>query len=471
MWLVASTLHLDLATAQRIARLHNTSLEASRLALEASRLALAKARAQRYVPTLDLGVTLPSVREYVTQQVDPQTGALTLFERESRTLSADLALRVPLPTDGLLKLSLGGQRWEDAPREGRGGWRPMYTNSVGLSLEQPLGGGASAPSFALEQAELTYRLALATYQREQEEVDFRVAMAFMAAVRAHEQALIDSLELQVAIEYSRLGQRKLASGLLSRGDALDLMLREATVRADYLTSLAAKAQATEDLLSVLGLDLSTPVELVKPPPPPSAKISLAKAIHLALERRSEVVASRLRERLARSRLAQVRQNRWPSLTISYATDLVHRGSSWEPAWREGRREQTLRIGLAFPLLSVEAGSQVAQASLALDQERTASAQAQHDIEAEVRSAVRGVETAQERVRLLEQALTVAEEHFQVASARFESGTINSQQLLDAQLALFRARTNLLGARVDLEAALRRLQKVTHARLDEVAESP
>ncbi len=92
-----------------------------------------------------------------------------------------------------------------------------------------------------------------------------------------------------------------------------------------------------------------------------------------------------------------------------------------------------------------------------------------DVESEVRRTVRDVETAIERRKLLEIARQVAEENYDVAISRFESGSISSQRLLDAQLSFFRAQTNLLSAGIDLDLALRRLQKVTLARLDELGD--
>ncbi|MCU0610188.1 MAG: TolC family protein [Candidatus Eisenbacteria bacterium] len=465
-----SMLRLDLETAQRLAREQSLSLRTSRLTLESSRLSVTRARAERFLPQLDLSMTAPSIRQYTAQQVDPESGELALYARESRTLSGDLALNLPLPTDGALRLTLSGQRWEDAPRESGTGDEPTYTSTLGLSLEQPILDRSSGAGIALHQADLSHEIALASYQREELELDYRVAAAFLAAVRAQEQARIDSVELNVAMEYADLGRRKLASGLLSKGDALDLQLREATTRASYLSSTTARTQTVEDLLLLLGLDLSTPVDLRAPEPQAAPRVSLDKAVSHALQRRREMLSHRLRLSLARSRLAQTRQSQGPVLTLSYGVDLVRRDTTLEPAWEHAQRDQTLRLGLSFPLLEFgRRGAVIRQASIACDQEDLGLAQAEQDIIAEVRATVRAVATTQERASLLEQALGVAQENYDVANARFESGTINSQQLQDAQLALFRARTNLLAARVDLDLALRRLQKVTHARIDELAE--
>jgi outer membrane protein TolC len=115
--------------------------------------------------------------------------------------------------------------------------------------------------------------------------------------------------------------------------------------------------------------------------------------------------------------------------------------------------------------------EIREAEISTEQSETDLHQTERDIIIEVRATVRDVKTTIERKRLLEIALRVAEENYSVAVSRFESGSISSQRLLDAQLSLFRARTNLLSARVDLDLALRRLQKVTLARLDELAPGP
>ncbi len=466
--LVGQELRLDIEEAQRIAREHSPAVRASRLTLEASRVGLQRARAERFFPQLDFSLSAPGVRQYTAQQVDPQTGELALYPRESTTLSGDLSLRVPLPTDGAVRVRLGGQRWEDAPRDGGTVRAPLFTSTLGLSLEQPILPRSGGARLALEQASFAYEIALANFHREELDLDYRVAQAFLAAVRAQEQARIDSVELDVAVEYAELARRKLASGLLSKGDALDLELREATTRAAYLSSLASRSQAREDLLLLLGLDVATPVELVPPEPRSVPPLSLEAALTKALERRREIRAQRLRRALAASRLAQTRYDQGPALTLSYGVDLVRRDSSFEPAWDGGQRDRSLTVALSIPLVTFgRRSTAIDQASLAVDQEDVALTRTEREIVAEVRSTFRSVESTRARVGLLEQALRVAEENYEVANARFEAGTINSRQLQDAQLALFKARTALLAARIDLDLALRRLEKVTLARLDEL----
>ncbi|MBN1426233.1 TolC family protein, partial [Candidatus Fermentibacteria bacterium] len=396
---------------------------------------------------------------------------IALYSRESRTISGDLSLLVPLPTDGTVRVSFSGQRWEDQPRSGGARSDPTYTSTLGFSLDQPILDRSSSAGMALEQARLSHDVALAVFQREQLELDYRVAGAFLAAVRAEEQARIDSVELDVAVEYATLGRRKLTAGLLSKGDALDLELSEATTKAGFISSIVARAQATEDLLMLLGLDLGTEVSLVAPDPPSAPPISLDRAVAHALARRREMLSQRLRRSLAAQRLVQTRQAQGPVLSLSYGVDLVRREATWEPAWEDGQRDQTLRLGLSVPLIGFgRRATEIGQASLAVDREDLSLAQTEQDIIAEVRTTVRSVTTTQERVSLLQKALEVASENYDVAGARFETGTINSQRLLDAQLALFKARTNLLAARVDLDLALRRLQKATHARIEELAET-
>ena len=114
-----------------------------------------------------------------------------------------------------------------------------------------------------------------------------------------------------------------------------------------------------------------------------------------------------------------------------------------------------------------ARSEVEKAEISSVQEEAGLEQTERDVITEVRATVRDVQTTIQRKHLLDIALKVAEENYTVAVARFESGSISSQRLLDAQLSLFRARTNLLSARVDLDLALRRLQRETLARLDEL----
>jgi len=297
-----------------------------------------------------------------------------------------------------------------------------------------------------------------------------VAAVFLAAVRAQEQAKIDSIELEVAIQNADIGRRKFESGLLSKGDVLELELAEATSKAGFSSSAASREKALEDLLLVLGLPLDKPMDLIVPPPAPEPLISTRKAIVLAMERRRDVLAEKLQLLLVSSRLRQTRDDQGPELNLVLGLDLVKRGSSLESAWSGSERDRMLKLGFSMPILDFGRRSgEIEQASISREQEILGLEQTGRDVESEVRRTVRDVETAIERRKLLEIARQVAEENYDVAISRFESGSISSQRLLDAQLSFFRAQTNLLSAGIDLDLALRRLQKVTLARLDELGD--
>lgn len=461
---------LDIETCLKIGREQNLALQISTFTLEKSRLELERAWRDRYLPRLDLSLTAPSIRQYSAQQVDPETDELVLYPRESRTYTGGVSLEVPLPTDGSATIDYSSQRWEDFPRSDGEEYDPTYTSMLSFTLSQPLLDRSQGTHIALKQARLGFQVARASYDKAVYDLDYRIAVAFLAAVRAQEQAVIDSVELMVAEENANLGRRKFASGLLSKGDVLELELAEATTKAAYLSSAAAKKRAMEELLLVLGSPLDLAPHLVVPPPAPEPTISPQRAVTVALERRREVLSQELELSLAASRLWQTAQAEGPSLDLTLGLDLYRSGRTLRPAWSGPQRERALTVGFSMPLWDFgRARSEIHKAEISAEQEETDLQQTERDVIIEVRATVRDVETTIERKHLLQIALNVAEENYTVAVSRFESGSISSQRLLDAQLSLFRARTNLLSARVDLDLALRRLQKVTLARLDELVE--
>ncbi len=465
-------LRLDMESCLRIAREKNHQLATSRLVLEQARLTRHKAWVERFLPRLDLEMTVPSLREYTTQQLDAESGEFLMYDRESRLFSSGLSLKLPLPTDGSLTVDFTGRRWEDFPRDEANVYDPTYTSTLSFTFEQPILDRSTGKEIALRKANINYEQALLSYQKELLDLDYRVAGVFLSAVRAQEQARIDSLELEVARQNADLSRRKRRSGLLSEGDVLELELQEATTKAACISSNAAKIQHAEELLLLLGLPMDISVELVVPPPPVEPEISLERALDLALARRREVKSHRLSLDLASLTIEQARQSNGPQINLTVGLDLVSRGTALEPAWNNATREHSISLGITLPLVQFGRGSiDVRKAELSRDQELLGVESTEQEVVSEVRRVVRDVGTVLERKKVLAQALHVAEENYRIAKARFDTGSISSQRLLDAQLSLFRSRTNLLATRVDLDLALRRLRRVTLARLDELVEDP
>jgi|GEM_PF-2596737 len=459
---------LDMETALSLAMERNRTLAAREITLEDAGLSRRRAWIDRYLPRFELSLTLPSYREYTTRQLNFDTGAYEWFDRESRLFSGVLSVDVPLPTDGTLSIDFDGERWEDFPRDVPDYEDPTYTSTLSFTYTQPILDRSNGYEEAFRKADIAFKQAQLSYQQELFDLEYRVAQSFLSAVRAAEQTRIDSLELVVARENALLGRQKLAAGLISRGDALELELQEATTRAAYISSHALRRGRLEDLLLLLGIPLETYVELVPPPPSDLSDVSLDKALNRALSRRRELHIERYRLERAELDIEQARQSAGADLDLTVGVGITSRGTDFDPAWNGNSKDRSITLGFSVPLLDFgRGGISVSSAKLQQQRARIDLESTRESIVVEVRSTVRDVKSLSERRALLVQALTVAEENYRIAQARFDAGSISSQRLLDAQLSLFRARTNLLSARMDLDLALRRLQNVTLARIDEL----
>ena len=459
---------MDMETAMSLAVERNRTLAARAISLEEARLVRRNAWINRYLPRLELSLTLPAYREYTTRQLNTETGAYEWYDRESRSFSGMLSMDVPLPTDGTLTIDFNGERWEDFPRDVSDYEDPTYSSSLSFTYTQPILDHSNGYEEALQRADIALEQAQLSYQQEFFELEYRVAQSFLSALRAVEQTRIDSLELVVASENALLGKQKLSSGLISRGDALELELQEATTRAGFISSYALRRGRLEDLLLILGLPLDSEIDLVPPPPSAQTDITLTKALNMALARRRELRIERYRLERAVLDIEQARQSAGVDLDLTVGVGITSRGTTFGPAWDGQSKDRSITVGFSVPLLDFGRGDiTISSAELQhhralIDMESTT-----ESIIAEIRSTVRDVNSLKERRAVLVQALTVAEENYRIAQARFDAGSISSQRLLDAQLSLFRARTNLLTARIDLDQSLRRLQMVTLARIDEL----
>jgi outer membrane protein TolC len=78
---------------------------------------------------------------------------------------------------------------------------------------------------------------------------------------------------------------------------------------------------------------------------------------------------------------------------------------------------------------------------------------------ETREAQRRVQRAFDRIAIAEVAQKLAQKSYEITVERFESGQVNSRELLDAQIELSNARTELMRVRIEYELALANLKRI------------
>jgi outer membrane protein len=334
--------------------------------------------------------------------------------------------------------------------------------SVDVSVSQVLyaGGGLQAQERGqrdqLEAARLAYQAAVS-------DTLLTVRQQFYGVLLARELIGVQEEALVVLENELRYARSRHAAGTGSDFDLLRAEVAVATAKPDLIRARNAYQTAQDTLRTTLGAsapaasELGVQGELIVP----AREVILADAVAAARAHRPELARQ---ERLLaaaeqgvtgarsgyRPTVAAVAGYAWnkPSLTTTAASHLHGWSAGLQASWNIFDSKAT--------------AGKVTQARSREQQARYAVEETQLAIELEVRTAYSRVVEAREVLRASEQVVTQARESLRLAQARYQAGMATQLDVLSAQSALTRARSNLAQAQHDHAVASASLQRATGA---------
>ena len=153
----------------------------------------------------------------------------------------------------------------------------------------------------------------------------------------------------------------------------------------------------------------------------------------------------------------------PDLTVGAALGLSGTNGSGHDAFNDAldRQSHSWQVDFAFnyPWGLSSSRAVYRQALATLNREQTRLKQIEQNIEVQVRSAVRSVETNVEAVKIAVLAAKLSEQQYELEKAKFDAGQSTSRLVLQSQDDLDAARVNALQAKVTLQSAITALHRL------------
>ena len=327
------------------------------------------------------------------------------------------------------------------------------TEEYGASLTQPVFDRGAW--LALDRAGDSVRRADIVLADSEQALLLRVAEAYFDVLAADEALGFALAERDAVTEQRALAEQRFEVGLSAITDVQEAQARYDLTIARALEAEQALFSARDALQEIIdqrpsalarpGDDFATP-----PPDPPALDpwIERARTENLALR------IAAIDAELARTDIASARAQRWPSLTLE-----GNYGRSEQPGFVLSTETRSVGLTLDVPLFT--------SGRISAEVDRNAALAAQRDAEREAalrsalrqtRSAFQAVRSSRARVAALDKAVLSNRTALEAAEAGVEVGTRTAVDVLDAQQALFGARSDLSRARYDYMLAVLRLER-------------
>ncbi len=304
----------------------------------------------------------------------------------------------------------------------------------------------------VNQARLGHELASFYADRTRQEVIASVVMAYVGALTARDQLKVIGQALETARASDKIIRSRYQNGLVVKSDLLRAGVRIAELEQERLSARSQVDVAGAVLNAAMGVEIDRVYPLVPLEERRSVPLApLEEWLRKALDRRPELKQLKSRQMMAEEEVKKAKMAYLPSLylTGSYEMDTED--------FSQTANNYTVGLLLRFNLFSgFENESKVHEALANLQQMKAVVKQFELGVEVETRRAFLQTQSAFERIKVAEAAVSQADESLRIVRNRYESGLFTIVDLLDSEVALQQARTHYLRSLHDHTVAMAQL---------------
>jgi outer membrane protein TolC len=333
-----------------------------------------------------------------------------------------------------------------------------------LSLQQPLFTGFRLSSSA-EIADLTSKATSEEFNRDKSELVFAIKNSYWNLFKAIEfKKVIDENVGQTQAHLNDV-RNWMNQGMLTTNDELRVEVQLSNAQLQQIDANNNVQLAMITLNNVIGQPLETQIELASLPDsvgsPEQMLVSgnSSEFVKMAIDRRSEIKAMKLRVDASEAGVTLARSGWYPQIYLNGNYYYSRPNQRIVPTRDEFKDTWDINLTASFDIWNWGTTIlQTQQAQAQRSQAEDALGQLRDGITLEVTQNYLMMMQAKERIGVSRQAVYQAEENYRVTNEKFKLGVALNTDMLDAEVALLQAKTNFTQSLVDFQLAEARLEK-------------
>jgi len=363
---------------------------------------------------------------------------------------------------------------------------PSYRTSMGITITQPVLRGAG-PGNVLSDvriAKTNLRIADEALRQTIEEIVFQVVQAYWELSFADQDIRVKRESLELAENEVRITESKVRLGLVPQLELDQALTEQYSRRADLVQAETAfedamdilrrlmfplddrvewtiRLRTTDDLKEV---DLADSESWIDEQSIPAWEDTIAEALSM----RPEVRQAQLDLRNKELEITRLANETLPTLDLTGSYTWADLNDEADEGLRDvyfaDPRTWTAGFVFEFPLGNRGARALVRKARIEKRRLHLLLRETENTVVAEVREALRGIDSALERIRYTHRALVSAEKQLQAAASRRDRGFLTNFEVLEFQRDLAQADQNLNDAWKEYRVALASLERAKGALL-------
>ena len=386
---------------------------------------------------------------------------------ESQTTRASLGVFQNLPAGG--DYFIGFNHARESTVGGGTFLNPAYTPSLSFRATQPLlrNFGVDVTRRGILIARNTLGISHESFRTGLMNTAFSVEQAYLNLVYARRNVEVVKESLFLSRDQARITQIRIDVGASAPLDILQPRVQIATTEESLIRAVALVRSAEDDLRALMNLpsdEWDRPIIPTDPVDYEPVNVSMDAAVARAFELRPELRQAELTTETRKVQYVYARNQVLPQLDFDMSYNVAGVAGRSE-ASRTGYSEAldqifgrdfpswTFGLNVGVPLSNIGARAEAKRAQLDLASSRVSQEQTRQTIMADVRQAVRDIDTAARAIVASRTARDAAERNLEAERRRYENGMTTNFQVLQIQQQLSDSRVRELQALIGYNAAV------------------
>lgn len=338
---------------------------------------------------------------------------------------------------------------------------PSILNSytTKLTLTQPIFTGFKLNS-AINLAEIGVENAKEDFNKNRDDVVLNVKSAYWNMYKAKQFAALLDENIQQINARLKDAKNLFDQGLITRNDVLKLEVQLSDILYRKTDADNAAELAKLALNNAMGLPLITEIDITdKAEVTEMASINLGDLINTSKSNRPELKSAGLRMKAGESNITMAKSGWYPQVAAVGNYNYARPNQRIFPTKDEFKGTWDLSLSVSFNIWNWMATSyQTEQAEVQLEQSKDAYKSVEDLVVLDVTQSYLGLKQAFNKVKISELGVNQAAENYRLTSDRFKQGLVLSADVIDAEVALLQAKTNLNNSTVDYMISLAKLNR-------------
>lgn len=413
--------------------------------------------------SVTLSVTAPNYSESLSQQFNPATGSYEYYQLQSTYYQSALVIDQPITfTGGTLSFSqtLFG-REQTTGLSGSNNNQKNYFGDFSVELRQPIL-TSNRHRLSAERADISLEQAESDFVSAQLDLVYRVTEGFYTLYQQLQRLEIVKEQVQQNEESFRTAQSKYTGGLIPEVDVLQSEVDLAASRNDSLNNDRELVQSKNSFRLLLGIPPGDDIEPVSELDYTPTAIDGEKAIGSALKYRSDALRAERDIHLKEIEVSSAKAQRDFRFDVTARYGVNKTDTLFKDVFHDFNRSRSASLTLSIPIF--DWGSNSLNVQAAEIEFRNSTSQRDYilqQVRQETMDLLNRIRVAQSRIEVLQKSVAVAQKSYDISLQRFRVGTINRNDLAQAQQRLTTAKLNSLSALVDYQLGIADLKRQTH----------